>query len=484
VDLFKRKLQPLVGPGNKIESLTVYTMNKSLEQGDTAGPYRKSLLYLVSNAFEAVQPTPILGLEESVRRDAEMLRFFGLSGTQPRMAEILFAKTSPSAPPNSAVLAARHVDFDSDVTTMNCVMRRIAQVKNEDPIFSFKDETGTRSPLDMDAPVVAPPLVLQQFQAAAAPAVIMPAAVLAGRAGGGSRRALCVGIDAYAPPDRLSGCVNDANTWAATLQRLGFSATLLLDGQATRSGILENLQSLLASSRPGDVVAFAFAGHGTTVKDLDGDEREDGKDEALCPVDMSSGALIVDDDLRAVFASTPAGVNVTCFIDCCHSGTITRVFAGLSPANANGTSTGRKARFIPEKPEINMAHAQFRRQMRAAAPPLRDAAEMNEVLFSACLPKELAFEDNGAGDFTTRATRILLAGIDGITHLEFQRRVTEAFGSPARQNPNLDCAEAARARVLLQPLIGALNRVSLGGDALTARLDQFERRLENLERGN
>src|SRR5262249_8209983 len=78
--LFEDNLLPLIGTDKQIKKLAMYTMHKDLELADTAGPYHASLLYLVSRAFEQVQPTPILGLEESIRKDSALLRFFGLAG--------------------------------------------------------------------------------------------------------------------------------------------------------------------------------------------------------------------------------------------------------------------------------------------------------------------------------------------------------------------------------------------------------------------
>ena len=42
--IFNSKLKSLIGPNKGIDAFVTYTMNKSLEQDDTAGPYRKSLL--------------------------------------------------------------------------------------------------------------------------------------------------------------------------------------------------------------------------------------------------------------------------------------------------------------------------------------------------------------------------------------------------------------------------------------------------------
>jgi hypothetical protein len=37
---------------------------------------------------------------------------------------------------------------------------------------------------------------------------------------------------------------------------------------------------------------------------------------------------VIDDDVAEIFQRLPAGVNLSCFIDCCHSGTISRFAVG------------------------------------------------------------------------------------------------------------------------------------------------------------
>lgn len=43
--------------------LTIHTLSDRLEQDDSTGPYRKSLLYLVSRALERLHKTPLLGMQ-------------------------------------------------------------------------------------------------------------------------------------------------------------------------------------------------------------------------------------------------------------------------------------------------------------------------------------------------------------------------------------------------------------------------------------
>jgi hypothetical protein len=98
-----------------------------------------------------------------------------------------------------------------------------------------------------------------------------------------SKRALCIGVNNYPGTHMdLSGCVNDANDWAAELATRGFAVSKLIDSQATKAAMVSGIQSLIAAAVSGDVVVITFSGHGTYVPDTNGDEI-DGLDEALCP---------------------------------------------------------------------------------------------------------------------------------------------------------------------------------------------------------
>jgi hypothetical protein len=271
----------------------------------------------------------------------------------------------------------------------------------------------------------------------------------------GTRRALCVGIDSYAR-NPLAGCVSDARLWAETLTGLGFDPpTLLLDAAATRATILTALEALVGTSQAGDVLVFQFAGHGTQLPDVNADENDPGgvdQDEALCPFDHASGEYIVDDDLAALFSALPEGVNLTCFIDCCHSGTICRIASPPGPAPADeGEDGDRRPRYVPATDEMVEAHKEVRSGEEPPPRPRRPVVP-EVVTFTACQPTELAWEKDGRGEFTLRATRLLAAGTAGWTNAEFQRELTAAFGAERRQTPTLDCSPAAEGYPLLQPI--------------------------------
>jgi hypothetical protein len=192
-----------------------------------------------------------------------------------------------------------------------------------------------------------------------------------------------------------------------------------------------------------------YAGHGTQVDDLDGDEaRGDtpGKDEALCPLDFADGALLIDDDIGALIDGLAAGVRLTVFMDCCHSGSNTRV---VGPRNS-APSPGARARFVRATPALNEAHRQWREAHAPRSAPIRGGRHP-ELLYTACRSDQVAWEADGHGEFTLRATNVLRTADAQVPARAVFQRVLEAFGPDPRQQPLMD-GPAAR---LDAPLFGA-----------------------------
>jgi hypothetical protein len=240
--------------------------------------------------------------------------------------------------------------------------------------------------------------------------------------------------------------VADAERWAKTFAELGFEVLpVMRDAAATGDRIVSTLSGLIQESRPGDVVVFQYAGHGTTLPDTTGDEADGdspGDDEALCPYDFTEGRFVVDDDLAEIFASAPAGVQIISFIDCCHSGTISRL--GVGPAAAGSRAADERPRFVHALPsEIEAYRARRNLRGRRGMRNARAAAAQRDVLFSACRSTEVAWESGGQGDFTRHATAILRGGA-GLTNGALLERVVAAFGPAARQHPELHPPDAGR----------------------------------------
>lgn len=150
-----------------------------------------------------------------------------------------------------------------------------------------------------------------------------------GGTGGGTKRALLIGINKYRAVPKLQGSLNDIDTMKQILiTRWGFAEQhirLLTDEQATRAGILAALNQFVGETGPQDMVYIHYSGHGSQVADLNGDEPEDHLDETLVPQDGRSGTIpdITDDELEAIFTRLPTG-RAFIVLDSCHSGTATR----------------------------------------------------------------------------------------------------------------------------------------------------------------
>ena len=88
-----------------------------------------------------------------------------------------------------------------------------------------------------------------------------------------AKRALCVGINDYpGTGSDLRGCVNDARDWEKELADRGYEVQILLDGAATRAGMVEALTALINEAKEGDCLVFTFSGHGSWQPDDDADE--------------------------------------------------------------------------------------------------------------------------------------------------------------------------------------------------------------------
>lgn len=95
-----------------IDNLDIQCLSEKLELDDTVGPYRKSLLYLVSRAFEESKKMPILGMKKfhnkfSHHNNLNLIYSNGINGREVRS----YSET--------------HGGFDNDIHSMNTILKRI-----------------------------------------------------------------------------------------------------------------------------------------------------------------------------------------------------------------------------------------------------------------------------------------------------------------------------------------------------------------------
>jgi Papain family cysteine protease len=143
IDLFRETYRPLVENGS-IAHFALFTLTDDAEQDDNcAGIYHKSLLYLVSNAFEERfhmpgfpkhSGEPILGLEKWVKLPASkggLMDFFG------DRAEWVRAPNQEPAGSSRRSTARHHGDFDDDTPTLQAALARILARQTVKAAFAF-----------------------------------------------------------------------------------------------------------------------------------------------------------------------------------------------------------------------------------------------------------------------------------------------------------------------------------------------------------
>ncbi len=255
-----------------------------------------------------------------------------------------------------------------------------------------------------------------------------------------AKRALCVGINNYPGTQQdLNGCVNDAYAWAELLvthyDLPKPDVKLLLDNQATKANILDGLKALLAGARAGDVLVFTNSSHGTYVLDTSTDEP-DHYDEALVPYDFRQN-LILDDELRGLFADLPAGVRLTVISDSCHSGSVTRAVAPAIVPPPRLRLLRPREFGLPDLPDAQLAG--LRSKHRKGHPQSR----MREILLSGCKATEYSYDAQIGGTYHGAMTYYAIEAIREanyqITYAELAQRVNEKLMAEGyQQTPQLE----------------------------------------------
>lgn len=228
------------------------------------------------------------------------------------------------------------------------------------------------------------------------------AGLLLSTALGEEKYALLVGVENY-PNGPLAGVNRDLSNMERLLtNKFGFPARnvkVIRDKGATLEGVRTAFANhLLRQAKPEDVVVFYFAGHGTQVPDLNGDEEE-GLDEVLVVYDhdVKKKRFLVDDEVAGLLGRIKAG-RVFCVFDCCHSGTATRAMGEL------GTKV--QARYLPsgfELMELDKRNLPQASQKGA----WRDPIAKGHTIISACADTEVALGGEAGGLFTSAMVNAL-----------------------------------------------------------------------------
>ena len=148
VQLFKDFYLPSL-KNKSISRFALFALTDKAEQNDhCANIYHKSLLYLVSNAFEnkARIPLlrdgiPILGMEKFIKTDSDLQSLFKTAA-----ADLVLAPNDASEGSPNHSTASTHGDFDDDDATVKATLARILKITVERKEFVFnRSESSLRN---------------------------------------------------------------------------------------------------------------------------------------------------------------------------------------------------------------------------------------------------------------------------------------------------------------------------------------------------
>jgi hypothetical protein len=122
IELFKSNILDYLG--TQIERLTIFNLTKRYEEDDSATSlYHKSLLYLVSGAFEEQRNKPLLGMDTFIRDDRDLRKELG-EPVKVGESTVIYSVGVPSDI-SLASASTTHGGFDNDDATLNSTLRII-----------------------------------------------------------------------------------------------------------------------------------------------------------------------------------------------------------------------------------------------------------------------------------------------------------------------------------------------------------------------
>ena len=148
---------------------------------------------------------------------------------------------------------------------------------------------------------------------------------------GGAIRGLIIGIDAYEHVRQLKGAVADAQDIDKSLRSMGTDdVTTLIDAQANRVNILQNISNLVQRTKANDLVILSIAGHGAQEPEtIKGSEPDGMQDVFLLPgfeptANGSQQRILGSEFNHFIRQFELRGAKVLFVADTCHGGGMTR----------------------------------------------------------------------------------------------------------------------------------------------------------------
>jgi hypothetical protein len=167
------------------------------------------------------------------------------------------------------------------------------------------------------------------------------------------KKALQIGINYEGTNNELHGCIEDIDNTNRTFANLGIrfgESVVMTDhttNKPTKQNIINGIKWLVDGATIGDTLWFQYSGHGSHQRATNDAHEDDDQDESLCPIDMDTAGMLLDNEIQACLSLAPAGCKIFVFCDCCHSGTncdlpyILRINERQKPKRDRGSSRNK-----------------------------------------------------------------------------------------------------------------------------------------------
>jgi hypothetical protein len=268
------------------------------------------------------------------------------------------------------------------------------------------------------------------------------------------REALLVGINDYYGVNDLQGCINDVTNVRSVLKTFfGFENTdirVLTDIRATKKNILSRLEKMVNNAVNGDYLIFHFSGHGSQIRDREGDELADHMDELICPCDMNwDDGFISDDMFSDILQQLKKGVRMEILLDSCHSGTGTR---DMMPYLTSGQSNANFSHYRYLKPPVDI-ECRYLGDEETLKPSKSFSTDkeitLNHILWAGCKDSQTSadalIDGNYNGAFSYYFCKHVRESGGNISRADLYTRVRNSLKfNHFSQVPQLECKEALR----------------------------------------
>lgn len=159
-------------------------------------------------------------------------------------------------------------------------------------------------------------------------------------------RALIVGIGTgYDGRNRLPDVTADVDIARDIARMIGIppqNTRVIVDREATRTNMIAGMRWVQEGVRNGGRAFIYYSGHGYQIEDVGGRSDDEGCDEVLVPVDVTSGDTprwLLDKEINDIVRGMPRA-EVLLMADSCFSGTIHKgLYGGKDPLTKSFKST-------------------------------------------------------------------------------------------------------------------------------------------------